>query len=37
MQKGAMTIEVTPGFIGICWEVGWGIVEMMLKFDSTRR
>jgi len=25
--EGVMTIEVTLGFVGVCWEVGWGVME----------
>jgi len=30
-------IEVTLGFVGVCWEVGWKVIEMMLNLNSTRR
>ena len=31
MQKGVMMIEFTSGFIGVCWEVGWGVMDTMLS------
>ena len=31
MWKGVMTIEFTLGFIGVCWEVGWGVVDTMIS------
>ena len=32
--EGVMTIEVTSGFIGVHWEMGWGVMETMLKLNS---
>jgi len=36
MLKGEMMIEVTSSFVRVHWEVGWGVVEMMLKLNSPR-
>jgi len=34
MQKGAIMIEITLGFVRVCWEVGWGVMDMMLSLTA---
>ena len=31
MQRRAMMIRIASGFVGVGWEVGWGVMDTMLS------
>ena len=32
--ESMLMIGITSGFIGVCWEVGWGVMDKMLSSNS---